>query len=85
MIKMGCGGVSFGGAWYTGHKLRHMGPGTARGGRLPCKQDIQVGSIPTGSTKIFFKKGVTDMKRKQSDKESDKVNKRFPSVTQWLA
>lgn len=27
-----------------------MGSGTARGGRLPCKQDIQVGSIPTGST-----------------------------------
>ena len=27
-----------------------MGCGTAWGGRLPCKQDIQVGSIPTRST-----------------------------------
>ena len=29
-----------------------MGFGTARGGRLPCKQEIQVGSIPTRSTCI---------------------------------
>ena len=28
----------------------HMGPGTAWGGRLPCKEDIQVGSIPTRSS-----------------------------------
>ena len=27
-----------------------MGLGTAWGGRLPCKEDIQVGSIPTRST-----------------------------------
>ena len=27
-----------------------MGPGTAWGGRLTCNEDIQVGSIPTGST-----------------------------------
>ena len=31
--------------WVRGY----MGCGTARGGRLPCKQDIQVGSIPTRS------------------------------------
>ena len=29
-----------------------MGFGTARGGRLPCKQEIQVGSIPTRSIKV---------------------------------
>ena len=28
----------------------YMGFGTARGGRLPCKQDIQMGSIPIRST-----------------------------------
>ena len=28
-----------------------MGDGSARGGRLPCKQDIQMGSIPISSTK----------------------------------
>ena len=28
-----------------------MGNGTARGGRLPCKQDIQMGSNPMFSTK----------------------------------
>ncbi len=27
-----------------------MGLGTAWGGRLPCKQDIQMGSIPIRST-----------------------------------
>ena len=27
-----------------------MGNGSARGGRLPCKQDIQIGSIPIFST-----------------------------------
>ena len=27
-----------------------LGFGTARGGRLPCKQDIQMGSIPIRST-----------------------------------
>ena len=32
-------------------KCNNMGFGTARGGRLPCKQDIQVGSIPTSSIK----------------------------------
>ena len=28
----------------------NLGCGTAGGGRLPCKQEIQVGSIPTRST-----------------------------------
>ena len=27
-----------------------MGDGSAWGGRLPCKQDIQIGSIPISST-----------------------------------
>ena len=29
---------------------KYLGLGTAWGGRLPCKEDIQVGSIPTRST-----------------------------------
>ena len=32
-----------------------MGFGTAWGGRLPCKQEIQVGSIPTRSMERLFK------------------------------
>ena len=37
-------------------RQRFMGLGTAWGGRLPCKEDIQVGSIPTRSTreKYYF-------------------------------
>lgn len=31
-----------------------MGDGSAWGGRLPCKQDIQMGSIPISSTKIHI-------------------------------
>ena len=30
-----------------------LGLGTARGGRLPCKQEKQVGSIPTSSIHSF--------------------------------
>ena len=30
-----------------------MGFGTAWGGRLPCKEEIQVGSIPTRSTSQY--------------------------------
>ena len=33
----------------AGRLSKYLGFGTARGGRLPCKQDIQVGSIPTSS------------------------------------
>lgn len=32
-----------------------MGDGTARGGRLPCKQDSQMGSIPISSTILSCK------------------------------
>ena len=32
----------------------HMGPGTAWGGRFPCKEDSQQGSIPWGSTKFAW-------------------------------
>ena len=32
----------------------YMGNGSAWGGRLPCKQDIQEGSIPSFSTKCSF-------------------------------
>ena len=31
-------------------RVTNMGNGSARGGRLPCKQDIQIGSIPIFST-----------------------------------
>ena len=31
-----------------------MGPGTAWGGRFPCKEDSQQGSIPWGSTKFAW-------------------------------
>ena len=37
----------------TGHSIKrrsNMGNGSAWGGRLPCKQDIQIGSIPIFST-----------------------------------
>lgn len=38
-------------------RTRHfnLGYGTARGGRLPCKQDIQQGSIPWCSTNEFVR------------------------------
>ena len=32
--------------------LENKGFGTARGGRLPCKQDVQMGSIPISSIRI---------------------------------
>lgn len=35
--------------------LHNMGDGTARGGRLPCKQDSQMGSIPISSTILSCK------------------------------
>lgn len=31
-------------------EVHNMGLGTARGGRLFCKQDVQLGSIPSSST-----------------------------------
>ena len=31
-------------------RVTNKGNGSARGGRLPCKQDIQIGSIPIFST-----------------------------------
>ena len=34
----------------TPGRVTNMGNGSARGGRLPCKQDIQMGSIPIFST-----------------------------------
>ena len=36
--------------------LDFMGDGSAWGGRLPCKQDIQIGSIPISSTNPIEKR-----------------------------
>lgn len=37
-----------------------MGNGTARSGRLPCKQEIQTGSVPVFSTNEDFKYQICD-------------------------